>query len=164
MDTFFLCAMSVRVSSSVFLPITWFRYGQRQQRALLGRRSLNQRIQCNVRVSAIGGFNFPEASEKYKSHFASLALVFDGQLPGSSPDESIAQVIWSSNQIKMQGAVIVRVILIWTVIANAVKQSSVNPETAVITDCFNLAKSARFRNDTAGRRRPRCGCTPNDPP
>jgi hypothetical protein len=56
-----------------------------------------------VRVSAISGFNFPEASEKYESYIASLALIFDGQLPGSSPDESIAQVIWSSNQIKMQG-------------------------------------------------------------
>ena len=54
-------------------------------------------------VSVISGLNFPETSEKSESHMASLALILDGQLSGSLSDESIAQVIWSSNQIKVQG-------------------------------------------------------------
>jgi hypothetical protein len=54
-------------------------------------------------AGVISGLNFPEASEKSESHMDSLALILDGQLPGSLPDESIAQVIWSSNQIKVQG-------------------------------------------------------------
>jgi hypothetical protein len=80
---------------------------------------------------------------------ASLGLSFDRELPGSLSDESIAQVIWSSNQIKMQGIVIVGGILTQPVIANAVKQSESYPkDCGNLRDCFNLAKSARFGNDT----------------
>jgi hypothetical protein len=74
-------------------------------------------------VSVISGFNFPEASEKYETHRAALALIIDGQLPGSSPDGSIAQVIWSSNQTIVQGSLKIKGILKLIVIANAVKQS-----------------------------------------